>query len=150
MQPIKAFVSAVVMLGLSCLASSSIAQVKLGRSETSTTLGEMGGTLKAPSHLSIRPLSPSSALIQWQDNSNDEQGFEIQRLEGIGGYKALTIVKSNQTRFIANGLTPGKRYCFRVRAVSDGKLSPTATLALRQKWNCVMTPMPSLRINRGE
>jgi probable HAF family extracellular repeat protein len=82
---------------------------------SATTLGDLPA---APSNLQAQALSGSQVLLTWRDNSNNEQGFEIQRAPvSTGVYQTLTRVAANVTSYIdRQGLQPDTEYRYRVRA----------------------------------
>jgi hypothetical protein len=69
-----------------------------------------------PSELSVRRLSGTSFIIDWKDNSYNEQAFVIQRKTGPdGAWETVTTVET-ATTFIDDGLTPYQTYYYRVYA----------------------------------
>lgn len=71
----------------------------------------------APSSLTATALSTSSIRLNWMDQSNNEDGFEIYRSNSSNGtYTLLTTTASNVTSFTDAGLTPGTVFYYRVRA----------------------------------
>ncbi|MBA3357001.1 MAG: fibronectin type III domain-containing protein, partial [Pyrinomonadaceae bacterium] len=63
--------------------------------------------------------SSSQINLSWKDNSNDEQGFKIERKTGAGGtYSELATVPANSTLYGNAGLSPSTTYYYRVRAYS--------------------------------
>lgn len=75
----------------------------------------------APSHLSVSLPSSSSLILEWQDNSSNEDGFNIERsMSASGPFQSVYTVGANTsgqmvTTSIA-GLSSGTTYYFRVRA----------------------------------
>lgn len=65
---------------------------------------------KAPSNLSAMALGSSSIQLQWQDNSNNESGFEISN-----GVTSRTV-GANVRTYTWGGLAPGTYMCFKVRS----------------------------------
>jgi len=71
----------------------------------------------APSNLAVTPVSPNAIRLKWQDNSNNEQGFEItNNLES-------RYVGPNVTTYKWGGLAPGTYECFKVRAYNSAGYS---------------------------
>lgn len=64
----------------------------------------------APTGLSVSAVDGTSIRLSWQDNSNNEVGFEISN--GDTSVK----VGANTNSYTWSGLTPGKYMCFMVRA----------------------------------
>jgi len=78
----------------------------------------------APSNLTIIPLPLkvgaallSSILLQWNDNSDNESGFFIERSpDGLSAWALVQSVDSNITTFTDTGLTASTIYFYRVSA----------------------------------
>ncbi|MDQ3259012.1 MAG: fibronectin type III domain-containing protein, partial [Acidobacteriota bacterium] len=63
--------------------------------------------------------SSSQINLSWKDNSNDEQGFKIERKTGAGGtYSQVATVPANTTTYSNAGLSPSTTYYYQVRAYS--------------------------------
>lgn len=89
-----------------------------------------GGGPNAPSNLIAVAIGDTSASLQWQDNSNDEATFQIERASAAGGpWVSVGAVAANTTTFIDNSLAPLTDYYFRVFARNAGGDSPP-TMAL--------------------
>jgi hypothetical protein len=71
----------------------------------------------APSNLVATPVSANSIEVTWTDNSDNEEGFLIQRKLTVGGTWAdLTTVGADETSFVDGSLVTGNEYCYRIRA----------------------------------
>jgi hypothetical protein len=70
----------------------------------------------APSNLAASPISYSRIDLTWQDNSDDETGFKIERKTGSGSYSQIATVGANVTSYSSSGLSANTTYCYRVRA----------------------------------
>jgi hypothetical protein len=75
---------------------------------------------KKPYSLAATVLSANNIRLKWQDRSNNEAGFEVQRKKKIGG----TWAKIGQTAagvqlYLDQGLDAGTRYVYRVRAYNS-------------------------------
>jgi titin len=72
--------------------------------------------INAPSDLSATAVSSSQIDLNWQDNSDDETGFEIERsLDGIS-FSKIAEVGANVASYSDIGLSKATTYHYRVRA----------------------------------
>ncbi len=70
-----------------------------------------------PSNLFATAVSSSQINLSWTDNSNNEDGFKIERKTGSGGtYAQITTVGAGATSYNNTGLTAGTTYYYRARA----------------------------------
>jgi lysophospholipase L1-like esterase len=83
--------------------------------------------LKTPTKLVAVLTAATTITSAWLDNSTNETGFEVWRSSsGISGtYSLKTTTAANATRIDDSGRTPGKQYCYKVRAVSSAGLPPS-------------------------
>jgi len=99
---------------------------------TSASAVTSGGTLPAtPTALTAAPMSSTSALLNWNDNSNNETGFEIRRKAPGGVFKKIGTVGANVESFTDTGLRSKTQYSYRVRAFNQlgrSKISNTVTI----------------------
>jgi len=94
--------------------------------------------LHAPSRLEASPLSASQIRLGWQDNAGTEDGFRIERCQGIGcaGFAQVAVVGHDVTSWVDSGLARNTAYSYRVRAFNAGgssAYSNTATAKTRRK-----------------
>ena len=80
-----------------------------------------GVKLTAPSNLQAVANSSTQIDLTWSDNSNNEDGFKIERKTGVdGSYSEVATVGSDTTTYSdTNGLLSGTEYCYRVRAYNN-------------------------------
>ncbi len=113
---------------------------------------------QAPTGLSATAISSSQINLTWTDSDN-EQGFKIERCTGLGctDFTQITTVGANVTSYSNTGLSASTSYSYRVRAYNasgDSDYSNTAT-ALTQAApavpvapsNLVATAVSSSQIN---
>ncbi|MDW7696043.1 PA14 domain-containing protein (plasmid) [Flammeovirgaceae bacterium SG7u.111] len=75
----------------------------------------------APSGLVATPLTNSSIKIDWADNSNNEQGFEVYRSNGNNtNYLLFETLDADATSYTDEGLFTGVSYYYKVVAVNVG------------------------------
>ncbi len=77
----------------------------------------------APTNLTARAISNSRIDIMWKDNSNNENGFKIERRTSTGSYIEIATVGPNVTAFSDTGLARKTTYYYRVRAYNDAGYS---------------------------
>jgi hypothetical protein len=82
----------------------------------------------APTSLVAQAVSTTDAQLTWQDNSNNEVQFQVDRQVGTG-YQTVATVVTNVTTVRISGLIPGTRYTFRVRAANTAGYSAASNLA---------------------
>ncbi|MCL4393538.1 MAG: fibronectin type III domain-containing protein, partial [Chloroflexi bacterium] len=85
----------------------------------------------APSNLRVTSTAQTTARLTWNDNSNDEQGFEIE----IPG-KANPKPGANETQYEATGLQCGQSYNIRVRAFNAAGNSAYSNTVAVQTQAC--------------
>lgn len=88
------------------------------------------------------PLAAEAATIRatgsFQDNSDNETGFTVEKKIGSGAYETLQTLPANTTSFVDNGLAQGVTVCYRVLAFNElGSSAPSAEA-------CATTPSSPL------
>jgi hypothetical protein len=76
----------------------------------------VAGFPDAPSYLEAAAVSSSQINITWEDNSDNETGFRIERKIAGGAYSQIESVAKNITAFADTGLTSNTKYYYRIRA----------------------------------
>ena len=67
---------------------------------------------------------PAQLTLTWQDNSNDEDNFAIERKTGTSGtYTEVALVAASSNSYVDTTVTKGINYCYRVRAVNSAGAS---------------------------
>ncbi|MCC2668243.1 MAG: hypothetical protein K0Q72_714, partial [Armatimonadetes bacterium] len=74
----------------------------------------------APSGLTVRALAQRRLDLEWQDNSDSETGFEIERKAPGGIFFPIAQVGIDQTSYQDLNLDVSTTYVYRVRAVNTG------------------------------
>lgn len=68
--------------------------------------------------------------LTWQDNSDNETGFSVERSDdGLTGWAEVDTVGPNVETFLDTGLTGGNTYFYRVRAFNATKFSGYSNIA---------------------
>jgi alpha-tubulin suppressor-like RCC1 family protein/subtilisin family serine protease len=76
--------------------------------------------VSSPSNLTAAALGLDQIELQWTDNSNNEDGFLIQRKDPGGVF--FDLVQVQDSMFVDTGLSPGLKYTYRVCAYdSEGQ-----------------------------
>ena len=88
------------------------------------------GALAAPARLAGRATSPTSVLLTWRDRASGESGYSVEVRKRRGGWSAAKALDANSTSAVIDGLQPGTRYSFRVRAVAGGAVSPYSNVVI--------------------
>lgn len=84
----------------------------------------------APSNLQAVPVSTTQINLTWQDNSDTEGVFVLERCQSVNCTNFATIVSTGMnTNYYADAsLSSGQTYCYRVRAQNpDGQQSGNTT-----------------------
>jgi len=70
-----------------------------------------------PSGLAASPTFWNQINLSWQDNSDNENGFRVERKTGVSGaWSQIAAVLPNVTAYESNGLSANTLYYYRVRA----------------------------------
>jgi FtsP/CotA-like multicopper oxidase with cupredoxin domain len=85
---------------------------------SNTAVAGQGQPPADPSNLSATTITRTSVTLTWTDNSNNEDGFLIQRADNNGFSQGLTsfTVGPNVTTFTDTTVQPNTRYYYRVRS----------------------------------
>ena len=78
--------------------------------------------VSAPDNLAVSEVG-RSAKLSWNDNSDNEIGFSIERSENGGAYMAIDSVSAGVTVYADTSLMIGADYAYRVRAYSEYTVS---------------------------
>ncbi len=71
----------------------------------------------APSNVQATAVSPFQINLSWQDNSNNESAFIIERsLNGINGWSTIFTSNPNVTSFSNTGLIANTNYYYRIKS----------------------------------
>ena len=70
----------------------------------------------APYYPSVDGITDHSLNVRWNDYSNNEQGFKVERRPGTGSWAQVAALAENSVRYVDDGLSPASSYCYRVRS----------------------------------
>ena len=76
-------------------------------------------TITRPSNLSAVPIGSTQIRLTWNDNSDNEVGFRIDRRASGEQWALLVALGPNRTKFIDAGLTPSATYSYQVAAFGE-------------------------------
>jgi hypothetical protein len=79
-----------------------------------------GPSIDAPANLTAAPISPTAILLTWEDKSNNEIKFVIERRTGRSEYFQVNTVGSNTNTYSDTILNAGTTYYYRVAAYGAG------------------------------
>ena len=94
-----------------------------------------GEVLTIPSNLRVVANAYNKITVQWNDDSNNEDGFEITRsTSATGTYVIVGTVVENATSFVDSvGLEPNTKYFYNVRAINQFGASASIS-NLQSSW----------------
>jgi peptidase M23-like protein/fibronectin type III domain protein len=82
----------------------------------------------APYYPSLDNITDHSILVRWNDYSNNEDGFKIERRIGKGAWSEIASIGGNSIKYDAAGLSVTTPYCFRIRAYNKAGYSPYSNI----------------------
>ena len=121
--PGSAYIYLVRTLKLENVPGGSYYNLSVGSSATITASSAGSGSPRNPTEFSAAtPVSSTSAVLGWSDNSNDETGFRIERKTNAAGtWGTIATVGAGSTSHTDSGpLTQGNVYFYRVIATGGG------------------------------
>ena len=77
-------------------------------------------TPNAPSNLEAEAISLFEIKLTWNDNSDNENGFKIERKTDSTGWNEIVTVIADTTTYNDKDLTPNTKYYYRVKAYNQG------------------------------
>ncbi len=107
-------------LGINIIGDSDIdGDIRVSNGAVDMGADESGGVTipNNPSNGSASAISSSQIDLSWNDNSNNEDNFQIQHSPtGNGDWTQIAIVNANTTNYSNTGLNANTTYHYRVRA----------------------------------
>jgi titin len=87
--------------------------------EVNVTTPACGTIPNKPTNLSASALSTTEIKLTWSDNSDNEDGFKLERKEEGGTYAEIKTLSTNTTSYTDTGLIPNTKYYYRIRAYNS-------------------------------
>ena len=79
---------------------------------------------KAPSNLYAEVISSELVKLSWEDNSDDETRFHLERKTEDGDFTVVASLREDNTEYSNRRLQPETKYSYRMRALNDAGYSP--------------------------
>jgi hypothetical protein len=99
-----------------------------------TTLA-IASTLNTPSKLRAVALSSSHFQLSWQDNSDNEHGFIVERIEAASAnWTVVTILPANTTEYESGGMLQHRQYGHRIGGFI---IQPVFNRCMLRKIRCI-------------
>jgi hypothetical protein len=135
-------------------ATVTVEATNASNSPAYTVTFTLGSQLSAPSNLTHTvPYSGTEISLSWQDNSDGETGFIIERADNGGQYAEAGRVGANTTAYTDTGLGAG-RYVYHVTAYDgSGQFAPSDTVVETLTGNprfAVYSPAPGDSVVVGD
>ncbi|QIZ69533.1 DUF4347 domain-containing protein [Oxynema aestuarii] len=80
-----------------------------------------------PSRLVATAQSATAVQLSWQDNSDSETGFKLERSPDNTTWEAIATTEANITSYLDSGLAADRQYYYRLSAIGDGSRSDLIT-----------------------
>lgn len=108
-----------------------------------------------PSGLSITVVSDNILILEWEDNSNNESGFKLERKTDNGEYVDIAVLPANETTHIDTVVPRGHVYSYRVKSYNpygdslgySNSVSVNAGTTVISPDSLIATPVSSTRID---
>jgi uncharacterized repeat protein (TIGR01451 family)/CSLREA domain-containing protein len=102
----------------------------------------------APDGLALSNITAASIMLNWTDNSSDENAFSVERSPDGSNWQEITQVGANVTTYVDNAVVCDSTYSYRVRSYRslDGAYSSYSTTATASMPFCLTTDL-SLTMN---
>jgi photosystem II stability/assembly factor-like uncharacterized protein len=96
--------------------TTNIAGSSAYSNEASVNVPECATAPNEPEDLEVTAVSSSEIDLSWSDNSDNEDGFKIERKISGGSYSEIATVAANVTTYKDTGLSKNTTYYYRVKA----------------------------------
>ncbi len=124
--------------------SNDIRDVDASNDEQISAFSVVGGAApNAPSDLSVQQGNGTAVTLSWQDNSNNESSFIIERRLAGETFAQLAAVSVNTTSFTDTTTSANNRYEYRVAASNSSGFSATTAIAQITVTTAFIASVPS-------
>jgi hypothetical protein len=93
------------------------------------TVPPNGSNLAPPTNLKATKVGPTAVKLEWEDNSDNEAGFRIERSFDGKSWAQIAYADINQTEYTNNGVPSGRKAYYRVRAYNVQGFSEFSNIA---------------------
>ena len=107
----------------------------------------LGIRLAKPENLKAGPLSQTEIMLNWEDKSNNESGFKIERRTESTAFQWIGVTGPNETSFKDAGLMAGSTYYYRVKAYGEDRDSFYSNEASATTGKPIVIIKPELTIS---
>jgi hypothetical protein len=116
-----------------------------GYSNTATVTTQSGATVPAgPSNLTATAISLSQINLSWNDNSNNEDGFKLERAPGsTTNFALIASLSANTTSYQNTGLSASTSYSYRILAYNSAGNSGYSN-TVTAMTNAIQRPAPGI------
>jgi titin len=117
-----------------------------GFSDFSTEVNTAGiitsGNIYPPTNLIANFSGVSNVILNWNDNSDNENYFAVQRSSASGGFNRITALPKNSISFkdSGSGLVTGSTYQYRIVAYSNEDSAVSNTVSIRITSGILIPP----------
>jgi hypothetical protein len=97
----------------------------------------------APYYPSLDSVTDRSINVRWNDYSDNESGFKVERRAGTGAWAQVASLAENSINYLDDGLNPASPYCYRVRSYNEMGDSTYSNVVCAQTAGASANPAPS-------
>ncbi|MDQ2086569.1 fibronectin type III domain-containing protein [Herbivorax sp. ANBcel31] len=113
------------------------------------------GVPDSADYLTVDITSPTSFTLNWQDNSNNESGFIVERRTDNGSFVEIATVPANTTYYSDSNVTSSSNYTYRVIPFNPfgkarsytNEVTSSTSLLIEPPASLTVTPVSSRQID---
>ncbi|MCH6258393.1 beta-propeller fold lactonase family protein [Puniceicoccaceae bacterium K14] len=107
-------------------------------------------TLDAPLALTALAVSSEKAELNWRDESDNENGFELQRKTSDSEFETVGVVFSDTVQYEDTSLDAGTTYIYRVRATKGFEVSSWSNESVIESFDAAPNSPQNLLVEESE